>query len=546
MGMGVLVVFESLNVSLKYLKRYQATAFQKCGRLMRTFLHFAEIRSAGQLLVAACLLGFLRWTDPLIAQGGDSFTPPVTMIEGSERLEEWDVVWLSGGESVRGKVLNATLDIHTSYGSYTLQKDWLAGLRIDAGPGHADRVKTANRNLFVGFINDSIQFESESGENQEWTKDRIDHIVFHRRAEESLHEASGSYVLLENGDLISGELQKWLPFIPLPNQRASIRVEDIELVQFAHESRTLRILLQDGKEISTGWPQEAIRIRLDLGPECVLPISHVQTLYMNTKTLPWVVRKAFDEVDSISGDDLAHPPAPSPKGMVWVPPGHFQMGSSLIEKGRDPDEDPLTEVRITQGFWMGEHEVTQGEYQEIMGSNPSGYRGSLDLPVEKVTWNEAVAYGEKLSAREREAGRLPPGFIYRLPTESEWEYACRGESMTRFHYGDDPSETELTTYAWFIENSQSTTHPVAQLKPNARGLYDMHGNVWEWCQDIWQDAYPGGEVRDHVGEGKGWLRVARGGSWLYSAAHCRSANRDSYGPNNRCSDIGFRVVLGAE
>src|SRR5690606_4368903 len=135
---------------------------------------------------------------------------------------------------------------------------------------------------------------------------------------------------------------------------------------------------------------------------------------------------------------------------------------------------------------------------------------------------------------------LPPGYIYRLPTEAEWEYACRAGTSTRFSYGDDPTTAALRDYAWFIGNSDSSSHPVGQLQPNPWGLHDMHGNVWEWCLDIWGASYPGGSIPDYTGPAEGWLRVARGGSWLYDPAFSRSANRDDYGPENRCSDIGFR------
>jgi len=192
---------------------------------------------------------------------------------------------------------------------------------------------------------------------------------------------------------------------------------------------------------------------------------------------------------------------------------------------------------------MAQFEVTQAEYQSVMGSNPSTFTTDPQQPVEKVNWHEAFAYCQRLTEAAEEAGTLPRGYVFRLPTEAEWEYACRAGTDTRFSYGADPSDSELGRYAWYVENSDSSPHPVGQLEPNPWGLYDMHGNVWEWCLDQWQYAYPGGRAEDFRATERGWLRVARGGSWLYSASNCRSANRDDYGPNNRCSDIGFRVVL---
>jgi formylglycine-generating enzyme required for sulfatase activity len=163
--------------------------------------------------------------------------------------------------------------------------------------------------------------------------------------------------------------------------------------------------------------------------------------------------------------------------------------------------------------------------------------------VEKVNWREAVAFCRRLTERERAAGHLPERYVYRLPTEAEWEYACRAGTTTRFSHGDDPGYSLVMDYAWIDANSDSASHPVGLKKPNAWGLHDLHGNVWEWCLDTWRGVLPGGTVTNTTTFPEGTLRVARGGSWLYTARFSRSANRDSYGLLNRCSDVGFRLVL---
>jgi len=159
------------------------------------------------------------------------------------------------------------------------------------------------------------------------------------------------------------------------------------------------------------------------------------------------------------------------------------MGSPTNELDRWDGEGPQTAVTISRGFWMGKYEVTQGEYLEVMGSNPSRFTGDTNRPVETVTWYDATNYCGQLTQRERAAGRIAANSLYRLPTEAEWDYACRAGTSTRSSFGDDLGYTNLTNYAWYRENRGLTTHPVGQKLPNPWGLYDMHGNVWEWCQD---------------------------------------------------------------
>jgi formylglycine-generating enzyme required for sulfatase activity len=234
----------------------------------------------------------------------------------------------------------------------------------------------------------------------------------------------------------------------------------------------------------------------------------------------------------------------APTNLVFIPPGTFRMGSPTNEVDRLDWEGPQTAVTISRGFWMGKYEVTQGEYLAVTGSNPSYFTGDTNLPVEQVSWFYATAYCNALTQRERAAGRIGTNSVYRLPTEAEWEYACRAWTSTRFSYGDDPGYTNLTDYAWYDVNSGGTTHPVGQKLPNPWGLYDMHGNVWEWCQD-WLDTYPGGIAVDPQGPATGSFRVIRGGDWgdwFSYARNCRSADRGSY-PGTGLNDVGFRVVL---
>jgi formylglycine-generating enzyme required for sulfatase activity len=244
---------------------------------------------------------------------------------------------------------------------------------------------------------------------------------------------------------------------------------------------------------------------------------------------------------------------PAPTNMVFIPPGTFRMGSPTNEVDRWGGEGPQTAVIISRGYWVGKYEVTQGEYLAVTGSNPSFFNGvqtnepagdygtNLSRPVEEVHWSDAMNYCATLTQRERAAGRIGTNCVYRLPTEAEWEHACRAETSTRFSYGDDPGYTNLTDYAWYGDNSGYVTHPVGQKLPNPWGLYDMHGNVLEWSQD-WYGSYPGGIAVDPQGSVAGSFRAIRGGAFRYPAEACRSAYRAGW-PGLTDYTSGFRVVL---
>ena len=212
---------------------------------------------------------------------------------------------------------------------------------------------------------------------------------------------------------------------------------------------------------------------------------------------------------------------------VLIPAGTFMMGST----SGDPDEKPIHQVTLSNAFYLGKTEVTQAQWQAIMGTNPSLFKGDPKRPVEQVWWDDVQAFIKKLNEKEG-------GSAYRLPTEAEWEYAARAGSTTAFSYGDDP--TTLGQYAWYKENSAEQTHPVAQLKPNPWGLYDMHGNVWEWVQD-WYGRYDTASVTSPTGPSSGTHRSRRGGGWNNLSKYCRSANRYSV-TGYRDDFLGFRLV----
>lgn len=238
--------------------------------------------------------------------------------------------------------------------------------------------------------------------------------------------------------------------------------------------------------------------------------------------------------------------------LVKIPAGSFAMGTSstdaislyqlgvdglVQESGWSNACRPVHTVTFAQAFYMGKFTITQAQWIAVMGSNPSSTTGDPNRPVESVTWDEAVGFCQALSTKV--------GQTVRLPAEAEWEYACKaGSGDTKYAFGDN--ESLLPQYAWYVDNSDGSTHPVGQKLPNAWGLHDMHGNVWEWCQDLWHatyDAAPAdGSVWSVGGDTAG--RVLRGGSIANTPGACRSAFRNRFEPTARYADFGLRIVVG--
>ncbi|MGP0069268.1 MAG: formylglycine-generating enzyme family protein [Isosphaeraceae bacterium] len=251
--------------------------------------------------------------------------------------------------------------------------------------------------------------------------------------------------------------------------------------------------------------------------------------------------------------------------MKLIPAGEFLMGSPDSDKDASDDEKPQHRVRITQSFYLGMHQVTRGQFGRFVEAtryqteaekdgkggygwdassnkweqNPkftwrsAGFEQTDNHPVVNVSWDDASAFCDWLSRQE--------GQPYRLPTEAEWEYACRAGTTTRFSFGD--SENLLGQYAWYAANSTNQTHPVGEKKPNTFGLHDMHGNVWEWCSDGYEaDYYKKSPASDPLGSEQAVLRVIRGGSWYNDPQSARSACRDWITPGFRSGSLGFRLA----
>lgn len=227
--------------------------------------------------------------------------------------------------------------------------------------------------------------------------------------------------------------------------------------------------------------------------------------------------------------------------MEYIPSGQFSMGSPVDEVYRRDNEDPQHQVTLTDGYWMGKFEVTQAQWQTVMGSNPSyfqggGYGDAANRPVEQVSWYDVQDFLTEINELT--------SLSFRLPTEAEWEYAARAGTTTPYFWGD---ETNTGDYAWYEGNSGDQTHDVGGKLPNAWGLYDTSGNVWEWVQD-WYGEYPTDDVIDPLGPDAGLQRVQRGGAYIYTPhdiGNYRSAYRGASDPETISSEFGFRLVHDA-
>ncbi len=301
------------------------------------------------------------------------------------------------------------------------------------------------------------------------------------------------------------------------------------------QQETLRLWIEQGANLEVITPATPAETQLTAElPQG--PASSVQT--------PSIDLSAIPEIAPSFGENWLTPVAGVE--MLWIAPGTFQMGSPGEETGREAIEN-LHTVNLSQGFWLGKYEVTQAQWARIMESDPASlrdetnkswpmYQTGPDYPMYYVSRLDAKEFCSRLTEQERAAGRLPEGYFFSLPTEAQWEYACRAGTMTPYNHND------LSAIAWFRDNSDGGLNPVGQKLPNAWGLHDMHGNVWEWCFDT-NLQYAPHEVTDPVKVHWVKSKVVRGGSWRSKAEHLRSAYRHSALNEGRNGGIGFRLAL---
>ncbi|MBD3266006.1 SUMF1/EgtB/PvdO family nonheme iron enzyme, partial [bacterium] len=256
------------------------------------------------------------------------------------------------------------------------------------------------------------------------------------------------------------------------------------------------------------------------------------TIYENTGGQSFVINN-IPGVSTVRVP-LDLPTDAQPLELIRIPAGTFTMGSPQSEKDRQNDEGPPHPVKISQQFYLGKYEITQAQWKAVMGYNPSANGDKPNFPVETISWEDTQDFLQELN-------KLNLGY-FRLPTEAEWEYACRADSTARFHFGDDAFYSRINSHAWNRQNAGEESHEVGFKSPNAWNLFDMTGNVWEWCKD-WKDAYTAAKQIDPTGPASGSAKVIRGGAFDYHPKYCRSAARNGFNPKLRFPNTGFRVLM---
>ena len=502
-------------------------------------------------LTAALLLVALPASG--LAAAASSGVPKMESAFDIGRSDTADVVYFRSEDVLQGQVLNDKSGLVTPYGTFSLPLRRCAGLSFEATRAHADAVVTVNFNRITGIVTDHVfRFRiGSSGAEVPLRKETIAFIVLKKAGNETdflKGEDKPDLFIMANGDLLTGKAVEQTVDLRTDYAKVPVPFSEIKEVRLLGDRDITAVVTKTkGDPVRGTWETSELSLKLELGLD-----------------LPGIYKDQFARIFVGRARELApaqfgiQPPVPGDSdpallvGMVstneptitlvlgrkatlklaLIPAGKFLMGSPGDEAGRDEDEGPPREVVISKPFYMGVHEVTQGQYEAVMGSNPSKFVDAAK-PVESVAWDEAVEFCKRLSRRTHRA--------VTLPTEAQWEYACRAGSKARFGFGDD--DRQLSTYARYGQSAEVGTAAVGSKKPSAWGLFDMHGNVWEWCADWYASSYVNAATQDPTGPLSGQWRVLRGGSWVNTWEACRSAARNKSAPDVRYNGLGFRVVV---
>jgi len=453
---------------------------------------------------------------------------------GYERSSDEDIVIFYDREMMKGRVLTEKISIRTPYGLIRVPLRHCAGVSFEASAVNQEILLTYNFNRFSGIVVDSFVRFQAGGRSKPINihKEKIRYLILKKTPVEDRLISSpqkSDLFIMSNGDMLTGKAANATLTLQAGNTELLLDFSKIQSVDIVEPSRFTTRIKKKGGELVQGILQtNDIHLTLDTG-------DGISTLYKGniskifTDAGPLQVKSYFSTYPATIFRAQAairyHEYISSPIGIKFklIHPGTFMMGSD----SRWFDEKPIHKVNISKPFYISIFEITQAQWGKMMPYNPSRFKG-LKHPVENLTWNEIQEFCRKLSERE--------GVIYRLPTEAEWEFACRAGTTTKYYWGDDFNGN----YAWIWFNSEGETHPVGLKMPNPWGLYDMVGNVGEWCQDAYAP-YVSKEQTDPQNT-SGATRVLRGCSWDSHPEICHSSERLHLGPEEKSDSFGFRLV----
>jgi formylglycine-generating enzyme required for sulfatase activity len=468
-----------------------------------------------------------------------------------QRSAKEDIILLRNGDVMRGQVLNETLGMSNSYGEIAVPLRRCAGVSFEQPPANEEVLVTVNYNRVTGILKDrEIRFRPHDSDAEiDIRKQRIRSMILMQTPGELEFldpDDQPALVKMANGDFLTGHVAEPYLAIQAGSPEVTVSLSDIRRVAILSGSGgKATIEKKDLGTVEGKLTAEEVTIDLDVGArlEGLYRDDLAEIVLVDAKAHAaaefGVVLPVQLNAESTVLPGTAEAVVTNSLGMKLklILPGSFLMGS---EKGED-NEKPVHKVTITKPFYIGMYEVTQSQWEQVMGTNIHEQRDLADpnytvrgegpnFPMYHVSWLEAMDFCRKLSEKE--------GVEYRLPTEAEWEYACRAGSQTEYFWGDRIDDR----YFWYEENSGKVTQPVGTRMPNLWGLYDMSGNVWEWCEDCYSPSYPQEHQFDPVGPPTGDLRVFRGGYCTLEAKFCRSARREGFNQAGRSRSVGFRIA----
>ena len=474
--------------------------------------------------------------------------PAIETVLDTERPKDVDILLLRNGDKLTGTVMNNSFSIRTSYAHIDIDSKYIAGINLEGGANNIESIITVNNNRFSGFIDDAfISFKLTNGPQLEIRREKVLKIVFRQRPQETAGMKWRQFMQLKNGDYFHGQILTQditisTTYAKIPLDFAT--TESITLIGDANPLTTVK--MTNGDTVQGILETEDIEIELDVGSVIEVYQDRIDRIFFKEGYIP----------DSIPSIIMSRPNAAG--NFVLVEKGSFTMGDTW--GGGDSDEKPTHKVTFSYNFYIGKYETTFDEYDafcEATGRSKPGDEGwgRGDRPVINVSWNDAIAYCNWLSEKEKlpkaydnngnlldKDGKVTTDpskvFGYRLPTEAEWEYAARGGNKSKgYKYSGSDNVGDV---AWYDSNSGNKTQEVGKKAPNELGIYDMSGNVWEWCSD-WYGNYSSSAQTNPYNSTAGSLRVNRGGSWGNIAARARVAIRYFDSPASSYSYLGFRI-----